>query len=144
MTVIDEGQFAQGLGDEDGAVFTVAVVEGVGSGDDTVEESVDGLIEGPGTADDVFGTIVTGISDGFTINNDFAHVHTIRTDEDSVNTESLGESGNLVTGVRTEDVEDGETLSDLGEVGTSTEGSLISQFADTSAARIALSGAGRA
>lgn len=142
MTVIDEGQFAQGLRDVDGAVFTVAVVEGVGSGDDTVEESVDGLIEGPGTADDVFGTIVTGISDGFTINDDWAHVHTIRTDEDSVNTESLGEGGNLVTGVRTEDVEDGETLSDLGEVGTSTEGSLIGQFADTSAARIALSGAG--
>ena len=51
--VVDEGQFAQGLNEEDGTIFTVAVVEGIGSHDFTVDEGVDGLIEGPGTADDV-------------------------------------------------------------------------------------------
>lgn len=142
VTVINEGQFTQGLGNVNGAVFTVAVVKGVGSGDFTVEESVDGLVEGPSTADNVFSTILTVIDCRFVINDNRTHVQTIGTDKDGVNTEGLGKGQDLVTGVGTEDVVDGEALSDLGEVGTSTEGGLISQFADTSTARIALSRAG--
>lgn len=57
LGVGDEGQFAQGLGEVDGTVFTIAVVDGVGSLDFTVQEIVDGLVEGPSTADSVVGTI---------------------------------------------------------------------------------------
>lgn len=53
VVVSDEGQVTQVLGDVDGTIFTVAVVEGIGSRDDTVEEIVDGLVEGPSTADGV-------------------------------------------------------------------------------------------
>jgi len=53
ISVGDEGQFTQGLGEVDGTIFTITVVEGVGSVDNTVEESIDGLVEGPSTADNV-------------------------------------------------------------------------------------------
>lgn len=132
--VVDEGQFAQGLGEVDGAVFTVAVVEGVGSVDDTVVEGVDGLVEGPGTADGVSSSIGEEIEF-------ITHVSTIRSDEDGKDTESPGESLNLFTGVGAEDVKDGETLSNLSEVDTSTEGSLISQFTDTGATGVTFFGA---
>ena len=89
------------------------------------------MIEGPAAADDVFSSVGGKVS-GIT------HVRSIRTDENGLDTESTGEGLDLVTGVGAEDVEDGETLGDLGEVSTGTEGSLVSQFTDTSAAWIAL------
>lgn len=64
FSVGDEGQFTQGLVEEDGTVFTITVVDRVGSIDDTVEESVNGLVEGPSTADDVVSTIRSSISGG--------------------------------------------------------------------------------
>ena len=73
VAVGDEGQFTQGLGEVDGAVFTVAVVEGVGSRDNTVEESINGLVEGPSTADDVGSSVRDEIIR-------VAQVVTIRTD----------------------------------------------------------------
>ncbi len=71
--VVDEGQVAQLFGEVDGTIFTVAVVEGVGSADDTVVEGVDGLVEGPSTADDVGSSVGDDISR-------VAQVVTIRTD----------------------------------------------------------------
>jgi hypothetical protein len=62
LVVGDEGQFAQGLGEEDGTVFTIAVVEGVGSLNLTAQEIVDGLVEGPSTADSVESTIRSKIT----------------------------------------------------------------------------------
>jgi hypothetical protein len=61
LGVGDEGQFTQRFFEENGAIFTVAVEEGVGSIDDTVVESIDWLIEGPSTADDVEGSIRSSI-----------------------------------------------------------------------------------
>ena len=61
VSVGDEGQFTQGLGDIDGTIFTITVVDGVGSIDYSVEESVDGLVEGPSTADDVVSSIRSSI-----------------------------------------------------------------------------------
>lgn len=138
--VVDESQFTQWLSEVDGTIFTVAIVEGVGSEDHTVEEGIDGLIEGPGTTDDIGGSIGEFISN-IGVNLERTHVSTIRSDEDSDNTESSGESGDLITGVGAKDVKDGETLGDLCEVDTGTEGSLISQFTDTSATGITFSGA---
>jgi hypothetical protein len=63
VRVGDEGEVAQGLGDVDGAVFTVAVVEGVGGSDNTVQESIDGLVEGPSATDNVSGSVVEEIED---------------------------------------------------------------------------------
>lgn len=54
--VSDEGQITERFSEVNGAIFTVAVVEGVGSRDDTVEEGVDWLVEGPGAADSVVST----------------------------------------------------------------------------------------
>lgn len=139
LIVVDEGQFAQRLGDVDGAVFTVAVVEGVGSFNDTVVEIVDGLVEGPGTADNIVSTVGGSITD-----NGATSIQTVTSDQDGFNTESISEGCDIGTGVGTEDVEDGEALSDLGEVDTSTEGSLVGEFTNTSAAGITDVGAGRA
>lgn len=98
--VVDESQFAQRLNEVDGAIFTVAVVEGVGSIDKTVEERVDGLVEGPRTADGIGGSI--GVVIGGSV--DLAHVKTIRSDEDGGDTEGFGEGEDLITGVGAEDV----------------------------------------
>lgn len=130
VVVGDIGQFAQGLGEVDGAVFTVAVVEGVGSHDSTVVQGIDGLVQGPSTADSVVGTIGSGVSL-------VAVVSTVGGNQDSGDTEGVGKSGNVGAGVGAEDVEDGEALSNLSQVDTRTEGSLVGQLADTSAAGIA-------
>lgn len=57
VCVGNEGQFTQGFGEVDGTVFTIAVVKGVGSVNNTIEESIDGLVGGPSTADDVVSSI---------------------------------------------------------------------------------------
>ncbi len=137
VVVGDEGQFTQRLVEQDGTVFTVAVVQAVSSIDSSVPESIDRLIQGPGTADSVVSTIRSRISGA-------ACVGTVGSDQDSVNTESLRESLDIITGVGAEDVEDGEALSNLSKIDTRTEGSLISQFADTSAAWVAVARAGGA
>ena len=130
VVVGDIGQFAQRLGEVDGAVFTVAVVEGVGSHDSTVVQGIDGLVQGPSTADSVVGTIGGGVSL-------VAVVSTVGGNQDSGDTEGVGKSGNVGAGVGAEDVKDGEALSNLSQVDTRTEGSLVGQLADTSAAGIA-------
>lgn len=71
--VVNEGQVTQGLSEVDGTVFTIAVVKGVGSRDDTVVEGVDGLVEGPSTADDISGSVgesVIGVAQVVTIRTD--------------------------------------------------------------------------
>lgn len=73
FSVGNEGQFAQGLAEVDGTVFTIAVVEGVGSIDDSIVESIDGLVEGPSTADDVVSSIgsqVSGVADVSSVTSD--------------------------------------------------------------------------
>ena len=54
---VDVGQRGEGLGDVDGAVFTVAVVEGVSGADGTIKEGVDGRVEGPSAVNVVVVTI---------------------------------------------------------------------------------------
>lgn len=130
VVVGDIGQFAQRLGEVDGAVFTVAVVERVGGHDGTVEQGIDGLVQSPGTADGVVSTeggVVVLV----------AVVGTVGGNQDSVNTEGGSESSDVGASVGAEDVEDGEALSNLSKVDTRTEGSLVGQLADTSAAGIA-------
>lgn len=92
------------------------------------------MIEGPSTTDDIGGSIGESI-------DSITDVGTIRSDENSDNTESLRETGDLITGVGAKDVKDGETLGDLSEVDTGTEGSLVSQFTDTSATGVTFFGA---
>lgn len=133
VAVGDEGQFTQGLGEVDCAVFTVAVVERVGSRDNTVEESIDGLVEGPSTADDIGGSIRICVWIGRVA----TEVLTVTSDKDSFNTESKGKSSDVGASVGAENVKDGEALSHLGEVDTWAEGSLVGELANTSAAWIA-------
>lgn len=141
VVVGDEGQFAQRLVQQNGAVFTVAVVQAVGSIDSTVPEGVDGLVQSPGAADSVVGTIGSGVL--FTIGQQ-AGVGAVGSNQDSVDTESGSKGLDVLTGVGAEDVEDGEALSNLGKVDTRAEWGLVGQFADTSAAWVALAGAGAA
>ena len=141
VVVGDEGQFTQRLVEQDGAVFTVAVVQAVGSIDSSVPESIDGLVQGPSTADSVVSTIGSRVLSSV---GKQASIGTVGSNQNSVNTESLREGLDVGTGVGAENVEDGEALSNLGKIDTRTEGSLVGQFADTSAAWIAVAGAGRA
>ena len=91
VTVIDEGQSAQGLGDEDGAVFHRSSCRGLAVRRSPLRER-GWLIEGPGTADDVFGTIVTGSVVGTPSTNfDWVHVHTIRTERTASTPRALRE-----------------------------------------------------
>ncbi len=62
VVVGDEGQVTQRLVEQDGNIFTVAVVQAVGSVDSSVPESIDGLVQSPGTADSVVSTIGSSIS----------------------------------------------------------------------------------
>ena len=138
VVVGDEGQFTQRLVEQDGAVFTVAVVQAVGSEDSSVPESIDGLVQSPGTADSVVSTIGSGI---FRTVLKIAGIGTVGTDQDSVHTEGGSKGLDVLAGLRTEDVEDAEALSNLGKIDTRAEGSLVGQLADTSAAGIAVTGA---
>jgi len=137
VVVGDEGQFTQRLVEQDGDVFTVAVVQAVGSIDSSVPESIDGLVQSPSTADNVVGTIGSVIIS-------VAVVGTVGSNQGSFDTEGGSKGSNVIAIVGAEDVEDTEALSDLSKIDTRTEGSLVGQFADTSAAWIAVARAGAA